>query len=116
MAYEVHFSNSLHGESKTMIGDATGVDIPDEYLLSGENVFVWVFIHTGESDGETEFSGFIPVNERAKPTDIQPTPEQQDVITQAIAVLNEAIEEMRSLPEVATTTETQSIIDEYEVI
>ena len=36
--YEVHFSNQEHGQSKTMIGDHTGVIIPDEYLTSGRKI------------------------------------------------------------------------------
>ena len=91
-AYEVHFSNQEHGGSKTVIGNSTGVDISDEYLLSGENVHVWLFLHDSNSDGETEYYGVIHVQRRARPTDAEPTPVQQDVITQTIAALNEAVE------------------------
>lgn len=90
--YEVHFSNQQTGESKTAIGDSTGVMIPDEYLLSGENIHVWIYLHDGADDGETEYHGIINVTKRARPTDQEPTPVQQDVITQAIAALNTAVE------------------------
>lgn len=90
--YEVHFANQQHGESKTMIGGEDGVSIPDEYLLSGQDVWAWVYLHTGADDGETEYSIVIPVIARAKPTDAEPTPVQQGVIEQAIAVLNTAVE------------------------
>ena len=96
-AYEVHFSNQERGGSKTVIGDSTGVDIPDEYLLSGENVYVWLFLHNGESDGETEYFGIIHVQRRARPTDVTPTPVEQDVIAQTIGALNGAIDR---IPEV----------------
>ena len=90
-AYEVHFSNSELGNSKTMIGDSTGVDIPDEFLTNGENIHVWLFLHDGADDGETEYHGIIGVTKRAKPTDEEPTPVQQSEIEQAIAALNNAV-------------------------
>ena len=90
-SYEVHFSNDTLGNSKTSIGDASGVDIPDEYLLNGEDIHVWLFLHSGESDGETEYHGILHVVKRAKPTNAEPTPVQQDTITQAIAALNAAV-------------------------
>lgn len=99
VAYEVHFSNQERGISKTMIGDSTGVDIPDEYLLTGENIYVWMFLHDGETDGETEYHGVIHVQRRAKPTDIEPTPVQQDVITQTIAALNAGVDEVERIAE-----------------
>ena len=91
VAYEAHFSNDTFGNSKTSIGDASGVDIPDEYLLNGKDIHVWLFLHEGESDGETEYHGVIHVVKRAQPTDQAPTPVQQSAIDQAIAALNAAV-------------------------
>ena len=91
-AYEVHFSNEeILGTSKTSIGDAEGVTIPDEYLLSGQNIYAWIFLHDDTTDGETEYKIKIPVKKRSQPTDIEPTPVQQDTITQAIAALDAAV-------------------------
>lgn len=90
--YEVHFSNEQQGSSKTVLGDSTGVAIPDEYLTSGDNIHVWIYLHDGDADGETEYHGIINVIKRARPTDQEPTPVQQDIITQAIAALNTAVE------------------------
>lgn len=91
--YEVHFSNTDQaGTAKAQIGDADGVQIPDEYLLTGQPVYVWVFVHTGTEDGETEYKCIIPVNKRAQKEDTEPTPVEQDIITQAIAALNTAVE------------------------
>lgn len=93
-AYEVHFSNKKHGgNAKAVLGDASGVLIPDEYLLTGEPIFAWVYLHTGQDDGESVYLIEIPVEKRPAPDPTQPTPVQQDIITQAIAVLNNAIEE-----------------------
>lgn len=91
-AYEVHFSNSISGASKTKIGNANGVLIPDEYLTNGASVYAWVFLHVGDSDGETRYMVEIPINKRAKPTDEAPTPKQQSEITQTIAALNAAVD------------------------
>lgn len=93
-AYEVHFSNTLHGAATTQIGDADGVSIPDMYLLKDQAIYAWLYLHTGEDDGETEFMITIPVNHRSKAEDVPPTPVQQSVIEEAIAVLNQAVEDV----------------------
>lgn len=90
-AYEVHFANAEGGNSVTQIGDADGVAIPDALLLTGKVVYAWVFLHTGNDDGETEYKVTIPVNKRPKPTNATPTPVQQDAITEAIAALQVAV-------------------------
>lgn len=93
MAYEVHFSNNdQKGTAKTVIGNQNGVLIPDEYLLTGEPVYAWVFLHAGEDDGETEYKTMIPVNKRPMKVDQQPTPVQQDAITEAIAKIQEIVD------------------------
>ena len=91
-AYEVHFANEKHGNGYVEVGNADGADIPDACLADGRCVFAWVFLHEGESDGETEYMVTIPVNRRAKPTEETPTPVQQGLITQALAALNAAVE------------------------
>ena len=91
-SYEVYFSNSKSlGSAKKQIGGADGVQIPDEYLTTGDDVFAWVFLHDGASDGETVYPIVIPVTRRPKPSEETPTPVQQDVITQAIAALNNGV-------------------------
>lgn len=90
-AYQVHFSNDELGISKPVIGDTSGVDIPDEYLVSGQSIHVWVYI-AGDDHAETEYHGVISVIRRAEPTDIEPTPVQKTVIDQTIAALNSAVD------------------------
>ena len=91
--YEVYFSNdpTTPGKAKKQIGTASGVTIPDEYLLTGLPVYAWVYVHTGDSDGETVYSVMIPVRQRAEPTPEEPTPVQQDAITEAIAAMQEMV-------------------------
>lgn len=110
-AYEVHFSNKgTKGSAKVVIGTADGVKIPDEFLLSGDYIYVWVFLHTGDSDGETEYKVTIPVNKRPKAEETEPTPVQQDVITQTIAALNQAVEQTAADVE-ATNEAMQSAVE-----
>lgn len=98
-SYEVHFSNFEHGESVTQIADSTGVTIPDMLLTSGQKIFVWVYLHSEETDGETVYKGIIPVNERAKPSDTPPTPVQQSALDEAIAALNAGVEAVEGFAE-----------------
>lgn len=91
--YEVHFCNSGDSTTTTQIGDADGVIIPDEYFLNGKDILAYIYLHTGLDDGETEYKITILVRTRQRPTDLEPTPVQQDAITQAIAALNNAVDE-----------------------
>lgn len=89
--FEVHFANEFEGEATTQIASDDVVTIPDQYLTSGANIYAWIFLHTGEDDGETVFHIEIPVMERAQPTDETPTPVQQSAITEAISALQDAV-------------------------
>ena len=89
-AYEVHFSNYEYGTATITVATSNEVVIPDIYLQTGLNIFVWLYLHTGQNDGETEYMLTIPVIRRATILDTQPTPQEQSVITQTIAALNSA--------------------------
>ena len=90
--YEVDFSNSEHnGTSVTMIGNADGVLIPSQFISSGKDVFAFLY-HVGVDFGRTVYKFRIPNKLRPDRTDEQPTPEQQSVIDQALAALNNAVE------------------------
>lgn len=92
--YTVDFSNSLTGESKPVLGDASGVAIPPEYFVHGTEIYAWVWIST-ENGGHTKYQVTIPVYKRAKRTDTTPTPAQQDALDQAIAALNAAVTDVQ---------------------
>ena len=92
--FQVHFSNApADGEGVLMLGEDGAVSIPDALLLSGANVYAFVYLHTGANDGETVYRITIPVTDRPEPTSVEPTPVQQDVIDQAIAALQTAVTE-----------------------
>lgn len=90
-AYQVYFSNDVIESAKTRIGDETGVEVPDEYFLSGDPVFAWLFLHDGADDGRTVYKVVIPVIQRPDPEHEEPSPEQSSEINQAIAALNDAV-------------------------
>ena len=93
-SYTVHQANEpMSGSAKTRLGDETGVDILDEYLTTGKNVYVWLYLHSGDSDGETVYMVTIPVQQRPRPTEDEPTPVQQGLIEQALAALNAGVAE-----------------------
>lgn len=91
--YEVHFSNSKTGTAKTMIGNADGVLIPQEYFVPGEMIYAWVYVEE-DGVGVTRREVRIPIDQKARPADQQPLPEEQTVIEQAIEALNDAVNEI----------------------
>lgn len=89
--YEVDFSNDEHaGTSVTMVGNADGVLIPNQFIKSGKDVFAFYY-HAGEDFGRTLYTIRIPNKVRPDRTDEEPTPEEQSVIDQAISALNSAV-------------------------
>ena len=95
--YEVHFANDGDTETITMLGDVDGVLVPDELLLTGKIIKAYIYLHAGEDDGETEYCATIPVAARPEPSDVEPTPVQQNIIEQAIAKLTEAVEDYENI-------------------
>ena len=90
--YQVDFSNNLmRGTSMTVLGNADGVAIPDEYISTGRDVYAFLYL-TGDSWGRTIATIRIPNKTRPKRTDAIPTPTQQGIIDQTIAALNDAVE------------------------
>jgi len=107
-AFEVHFSNSSRAEdtAKTQIGTTTEdgvstVSIPDEYLTTGKYIYAFIYLHSAENDGETEYMVTIPVRKRPSINPEPVTPEEQSVITQAIAALQSAVEKTEDLSDQA---------------
>lgn len=99
--YRVDFSNTLHGKSKPMIGNADGVEIPYEYFIPGQSIYAWIVVSFGEGGTITEYQATIPVSPRAKPTNETPMPTQQSAIDQAIAALNEGVTRAEAAADIA---------------
>lgn len=91
--YEVHFGNTSSAANKTSIGDATGVLIPDEYLLNGEDIHAYLYLHTDENDGYSVYHIHIPVTDRAAIDEEEITPVEHRAIEKALEALAEAVDE-----------------------
>lgn len=104
--FEVHFTNKIYGDTLTVLGQDNQVSIPDNLLLEGREIYAYIYLHTGSNDGETEYKITIPVRSRPEPSDAVPTPVEQDIITQAIAALNDAVSRAES-----AANESESAVD-----
>ncbi len=49
-SYEVQFCNTGDDTTITSVGDANGVVIPDQFLRSGETIYAYIYLHTGNAD------------------------------------------------------------------
>lgn len=89
--YEVDFSNDRYdGEALTAYGNAEGVEVPEELIETGRDVYAFYY-YIGANHGKTTYTWKIPNELRAKRGEKHPTPSQQDVIDQAIVRINEAV-------------------------
>ena len=87
--FNADFANSEKGTATRMLGHDGEVTIPDALLQTGLPIFCWIYV-VNETTGRTVYSVKIPVKQRSNVEDAQPTPEQADIITQAINALNNA--------------------------
>ena len=90
-AYEVDVSSSPNGSSVTMIGNSDGVLIPSQFFAN-QMIYVYLFLHDEETDGQTVYEIRIPVTERPTRTNEEPDPEQESTIGQLITELNNAVD------------------------
>lgn len=89
--FEAHFSNKqFDGNSKPWPGMDNEVEIPNEYLESGDTIYVLIFLHYGENDGKTEYRITIPVEKRPRNIQVPIRPIQQGIIESTIAAINTA--------------------------
>lgn len=106
-AYEVDFANSTAGQSITQVGNENGVPIPDQFFVPGSMIHAWVVL-TGEDYVVTRYHIMIPISPRAVRTSEEPTPSQQSALDEAIAALNQAVEDAET-----AITHYPTVIDGY---
>lgn len=116
-SFEFHISNSNNPttSSKIFLGNNNKIEIPDEFLISGEDIFIWIFLHQTESDGETRYKINIPIQKKPKPENKEITPIERNVIDQLITTLESKIDDMDIATEEAKDTflKYPKIIDDY---
>ena len=100
-AYNVEFCCQGDATTVTMIGDASGVEIPNSLLERGLPVIAYIVLHEGEDDRETEYWITINVKARPQPTNVSPDPGQQDAIDQLIAELDAGVQATEDAAEAA---------------
>lgn len=91
-SFEMHYATKGETESLLQFGSNGVVPIPDILLQNPATVIAWLYLHDGESDGETRYVIEIPVRPRAEIADIKPEPIEQRAIDQIINTLNEAVD------------------------
>lgn len=89
--YKVEFSNSTRADAVPTVQTTDEATIPAQFLDGGSTVYAWIVV-VDENSRTTEYALMIPVTARSKPTDTEPTPEEQSEIDQAIAALNGAVD------------------------
>lgn len=88
--YAVDFCNEGDADTITMTASASGVEIPDQFLLTGKKLVAYIVVVDGESVNTIAQITF-PVNTRGKRTDISPEQKEQQQIDSLINALNSGV-------------------------
>lgn len=100
-SFDADISNKGDKQAKAVIGTDNELPIDDAFFLSGKDVIVMINVHAADKDGRTKYIIRIPVEKRPERADIELEPVEQDVVSTAIAVLNEAVEQTSASAESA---------------
>ena len=87
--FEADFANRPDGTATRVMGHDGDVTIPNALLQTGLPIWCWIYV-VNDTTGRTVYTVKIPVKIRAVVDGADPTPEQADIITQAINALNTA--------------------------
>ena len=98
-AYQVDFSTEYTRNAIQKIGNAAGVAIPNELLQRSAPITAYVVLHEGENDRETEYWITIHITPRTPPETITPDPEEQSVIDETIAALQDGVADAEAAAE-----------------
>lgn len=91
-SFDADIANKGDKQAKGFIGTNNELPIDDNYFLSGKDIIIMINVHATDKDGRTKYIINIPINKRSKRADIELEPVEQDVVSTAIATLNEAVE------------------------
>lgn len=107
--YEVDFCNDGDTQTITMVGTADGVQIPDDFLLTGKKVKAYIVVQgTSEGAVQTRYEVTLPVRSRPARSDIQPTPAEQQQIDELVGALNDGVARSETAAENAEQSAEES--------
>ena len=86
--FEVHFTTVSENDAITVIGQNNRVAIPDSCINKTGTVTAYIYLHTGDNDGETEYVIKFAVIRRARPDyDEDNKSDWESAASQALAML-----------------------------
>ena len=110
--FECDFAVDRCGNSETYLGENNQIQIPNKYLTTGNAVVGYIYLHTGEDDGETVYIFTVPVSPRPERNDPVPSTEQKSRIDTLIEQMDEAVQTAEASAESAqqSAEEAQAVI------
>ena len=110
--FECDFAVDRCGNSETYLGENNQIQIPNKYLTTGNAVVGYIYLHTGEDDGETVYIFTVPVSPRPERNDPVPSTEQKSRIDVLIEQMDEAVQTAEASAESAqqSAEEAQAVI------
>lgn len=110
--FECDFAVDRCGNSETYLGENNQIQIPNKYLATGNAVVGYIYLHTGEDDGETVYIFTVPVSPRPERNDPVPSSEQKSRIDTLIEQMDEAVQTAEASAESAqqSAEEAQAVI------
>ena len=90
--FRVDFANEGDALAKSVIGTPDGIEVPDEYLLTGKAIKAYIVLGGPDESVQTVYEIDIPVRGRLPVSEETPTPEERSVIDELLAALNNGVE------------------------
>lgn len=109
--FRVDFANEGDTLAKSVIGTPDGIEIPDEYLLTGKAIKVYIVLNGPDESVQTVAEIDIPVRGRLPVSEETPTPQEQSIIDSLIAALNEGVDRAETAADEAEQHEADASAD-----
>ena len=109
--FRVDFANEGDALAKSVIGTPDGIEIPDEYLLTGKAIKAYIVLNGPDESVQTVGEIDIPVNGKLPVSEETPTPEKRSIIDSLIEALNNGVERAEAAAETAEQHEADAGAD-----
>lgn len=109
--FRVDFANEGDALAKSVIGTPDGIEIPDEYLLTGKAIKAYIVLNGPDESVQTVGEIDIPVNGKLPVSEETPTPEKRSIVDELIAALNDGVERAEAAAETAEQHEADAGAD-----